>query len=317
MSIVISMLIGSKLSTKDWVEKCIRSIVFNIGTTDFLLVLGISSHIGPDIVNCVKHLSLTNSKIIVTTDHCSTYAKFHNHVFLKYGPGSKWFLLSHDDIQLETKGLVHLVEQSVQSVLDKVGWITFTDTDYLNGHWAPSVCGGFHNDFLYENAWLRRKLHQFHLLDENYWKKGAGRSYLTTLAYDFPHSAVKCHGPMSHFFMIETKKLKEIGLCEDWSEVSLLIDEDWALAALKKGLFNVWIPQIKYLHCRGKNEHGTRAWPIILKKAKQVADLWEKKWGFRFKDISKETANKIKRMYGNTNIVWSMDKMSYDWEYLK
>jgi len=319
MSTVISMMVGSKLSTKDLVTKSIHSIVSNIGTDDFLLVVGIASHIEPEVADWVKAVALKNDHVVIVTDHCSTFAMFTNHVFLKYGPGSKWFLISHDDIQLETKNLISEVEKSINFFSDKVGWIAFTDTDYLNGHWAPSVCGGFHDDYVYGKAWQKRKLHQFHSLEDNYWEKGKN---LNSLSYDFPRKPVRCHGPMSHLFMMETEKLRKVGLCEDWSVVSLLIDEDWAIEALKTGLWNIWIPHIKYLHCRGKNIYGTRAWPIIHARGKQVADLWEKKWGYRFaalnKDITnKEQISKIKHLYGNTNITWSMGRNSFDWDYLE
>jgi hypothetical protein len=116
--------------------------------------------------------------------------------------------------------------------------------------------------------------------------------------------------------MIEAEKLrKRIGLCENWSVVSLLIDEDWGLSALKQGLFNIWIPHIKYQHCRIQN--GTRAYPIIKTNGNQVLASFTKKWGYDSRSFSKETLNSIKRKYGNTNITWSFDRRSYDWEYMK
>lgn len=317
MSAVISMMIGSKLSTLELVRSSIRSIIKNIGSDDFLLVVGIASHIESNVAKWIR--TIRDARIIIITDYCSTFAEFTNHVFLKYGPGSKWFIISHDDIKLETENLVSEVEKSVHSLSD-IGWIAFTDTDYLNGHWAPSVGGGFHDDYVYNKAWQKRKLHQFHSLKDNYWRKGN----LTALSYDFPHSAVRCHSPMSHLFMIETEKLKKVGLCEDWSVVSLLIDEDWGLAALKEDLRNIWIPHIKYLHNRDIElyKSGTRAWYTVKEVAKQVADMWEKKWGFRFAAVNKAITNKeqisrVKRLYGNTNITWSLGRNSFDWDYLE
>jgi len=306
MRTLISMLIGSKFSTKELVEKSIQSILLNIGTTDFLLVVGIASHIDQQVVNSIP----INANVKVERLYCSSFAEFTNHVFSKYGAGTKWFIVSHDDIQLETPNLVSAVESSTSSFLDKIGWISFTDTDYLNGHWAPCTRPGYHSDFLYESAWEKRKLHQFHSLEDNYWEKGSEYQ-----ACDYPRSAVKCHAPFSHFIMIEAEKLRRIGLCENWSEVSLLIDEDWGLSALKQGLFNIWIPHIKYRHCRIQN--GTRAQPIINSKGKQVIASFAKKWGFHPKLPNRETETKIKQLYGNTNIIWSFDKKSFDWEYLK
>lgn len=315
MSVLVSMLVGSKLSTKSLVEKSISSILLNIGTEDFLLLIGVSSNIGQDIVKYIEDVRLKNTNVIIITDYCSSFAKFHNYVFLEYGSGYKWFIISHDDICVETKDIVGKVEQCTQSFLDKVGWISFTDTGYINGYWSPSTTPGYHIDVLYEKGWDRRKLLQFHLLEENYWKKGNGISYFSNLKYDFPIGVVKCHAPFSHFIMIETKKLRKIGLCEDWSEISLLIDEDWGLSVLKEGLFNIWIPHIRYMHHKD-NEGGTRAWPIILEKRKHVHKLFIRKWGFSHNPLG-DDLKKIKRMYGNTNIVWSFDRRSFDWDYIR
>lgn len=310
---LISMLVGSDHSTRSLVEVSISSILSNIGTDNFLLVIGISSRMEEGILKCVNEFKRRNKNSIVIIPDCRySFAQFTNHVFLKYGSGSKWFIVSHDDVQIETKDLVSVAEQSLQPFLDKVGWISFTDNDYLTGHWAPSTRPGYHCDVLYEKAWSRRKLFQFHSLEEDYWKKDPDFS---TLAYDFPHSVVRCHAPFSHFIMVETEKLKKIGLCEEWSEVSLLIDEDWGLSALKEDLFNVWVPHIVYRHCRTFD--GTRASPIIAKKGKQVGELFSRKWGFVSNASTKDEVNKIKRMYGSTNIPWSIDKNSFNWEYLR
>ncbi|TES93761.1 MAG: hypothetical protein E3J90_14035 [Promethearchaeota archaeon] len=313
MSVLISMLVGSKLSTKSLVERSISSILLNIGTDDFLLVVGISSFIGSEIRKSIESMKSMNNNIVVVTDYCSSFAEFHNYVFLKYGSESKWVIIAHDDIELKTKNLINKIEDSVKDFTD-IGWISFTDDGYLQeGHWTPSTREGFHYDFLYENAWERRKLFQFHSLEEDYWKVGKGISYFSGLNYDFPTSIVKCHAPYSHFIAIESEKLRRIGLCEVWSSVSLLIDEDWGLSALREGLINVWIPDIIYAHVRETG--GTRAWPIIVREGKQTHELFAKKWGFPHPP-AKDGLEKIKSMYGNTNIVWSFDKKSFDWEYL-
>lgn len=314
MKILISMLVGSPRSEKALVEKSISSILSNIGTDDFLLVVGISSSIPSKIVRYIKEVELKNRNIKVTFQHCSSFAEFTNYVFSEYGMTSNWFIVSHDDIELKTKNLIGCVEKSLDSLLDKVGWVSFTDDDYLNGHWAPSVREGFHDDAMYENSWKRRKLFQFHSLPEEWWKKGSSREYFSDLPWDLPLKTVKCHAPYSHFIMIESSKLRKLGLCECWSEVSLLIDEDWGLSALREGLYNIWIPSIFYTHVRKID--GTRATPIITKRIKEVSELFIKKWGFPH-NTTKHDLKKIKDLYGNTNIMWSFDRKSFEWDYLK
>lgn len=315
MSVLISMLVGSELSTKSLVEKSILSILSNIGTSNFLLVIGISSYIKIDIIKSIEDIKSSNNNIIIVTDHCATHAGFHNYAFCEYGKNFKWIISAHDDIELKTGNLINNIEDSLKSSID-IGWISFTDDGYLKGFHTPSVRPGFHSDLLDENAWARRKLFQFHLLEENYWKKGKGLSYFTNLNYDFPILTVKCHAPYSHFIVIKSENLRGIGQWEEWggrTAIPHLTDEDMGLTALKNGLMNVWIPNIIYTHVR--NEDRTRASGCVEKELKFVHRMFAEKWGYPYK-CSRSDFPKIRKMYGNTNIVWSMDRKSFDWNYL-
>ena len=331
MSTVISMLVGSKLSTKALVLNSIMSIIKNIGCTDYNLVVGVAPYVGQGIKRHLKDMiaerrirdrrlarrqgklkSRTKTKdcITIIDKNCHTFAAFTNHVFSEYASNAKWFIVAHDDICLKTKNFIPTVENAVSGLKENVGWISFTDDDYLNRHWAPSTRPGYHYDLLYENAWGNKQVFQFHSLTKGW--LAAKKPHFEKV--DFPIAPVKCHTPFSHFIMIETKKLKKIGLCEDWCEVSLLIDEDWGLSALKEGMFNVWIPNIIYTHCRTL---GTRAGPIIAKRAKEVHAKFYKKWGFHSDPEGEAELEFIRKNYGNTNIVWSMGKRTFEWDYIK
>ena len=311
-TVVISMLVGSKLSTPALVMNSALSIVKNIGCDDYHLVIGIAPYVRKvrRKLNILKEDKRVKGRIIITDKNCHTFAAFTNYVFSCYATDSKWFIESHDDIHLKTPNFIPAVENAVRGLKENVGWISFTDDDYLNRHWAPSTRLGYHYDLLYENAWSNRQVFQFHSLKKG-WITARKPSFNNM---DFPKAPVKCHAPFSHFIMIETKKLKKIGLCEDWCEVSLLIDEDWGLSALKEGMFNIWIPNIVYTHCIAI---GTRAGPIITKRAKEVHEQFYKKWGFHSDPEGEAELEFIKRKYGNTNIVWSMGKRTFEWDYIK
>jgi len=313
MSVLISMLIGSKVSKKALVEKSILSIISSMDLEDFLLVVGVAPYIKSDITNFVDSIQEQEVRLIIIKDCCFSAPEFHNFVFREYGAEAKWFIVAHDDIEVKTKNLIYTLEGALKFSSEDVGWVSFTDDDYLQGHWAPSTRAGFHFDFLYEEAWQKKKMWQFHLLETDYWKKGTGSSYFSNLNYDFPTSAVKCHAPFCHFIAIESEKLRTIGLWETWGITSLLADEDQGLKALKEGLVNVWVPDIIYTHIRQVG--GTRSWPIIMREKDYVHEAFAKKWGFYFSS-PKDSLKKIKRMYGNTNIPWSMDKRSFEWDYL-
>ena len=78
-----------------------------------------------------------HNKIIITQKHCETFAKFTNFVFDKYGITANWFMISHDDIELKTKNFIPTVKKKIKDFKTDIGWISFTDDDYLNRHWAP------------------------------------------------------------------------------------------------------------------------------------------------------------------------------------
>lgn len=306
MSVVISMLVGSEFSNWILVRNSIQTIRKNIGASDYLLVIGIASHIDNFLSCKIKDLvGLDKRIIIVVGEHCETFALFTNYVIQEHSIGSKWFIIAHDDIKLKTEKFIPTVEKSLKSLSGDIGWISFTDDDYLNGNWAPSTRAGYHLDVLEEGAWYRRTVFQFHNLKDNW----LDYNY-NNLKYDYPSAPVKCHAPFSHFIMIETEKLNQIGLCENWSVVSLLIDEDWGLSAMKEGLSNIWIPQIIYTHCRTGD---TRAIPIIRAKGEEVAKLFYNKWRFPHKPLARDIRRIRKRC---KEVLWSFGKRSFEWEYI-
>ncbi|MFC2066732.1 glycosyltransferase family 2 protein, partial [Chloroflexota bacterium] len=141
------------------------------------------------------------------------------------------------------------------------------------------------------------------------------REYYQSLPYDFPSGPVKCHAPFNHFVLIEMDKLKRIGKCENWGTYNaLLVDEDWGLRGLQIGLSNVWIPSVEYVHHRLGG--GTRSWEQIVKDQERVHRLFFEKWGFHSEGRVEEL-DFMKKKYKNTNIVWSMGRRSYDWDYIK
>ena len=97
----------------------------------------------------------------------------------------------------------------------------------------------------------------------------------------------------------------------------MLIDEDWSLSALKNNLWNVWVPDVHHLHPNRRS----------LRKAN---NRWEteahagmlKKWGFNtgsgagFTQGVSITLDELREKYKGTNICWSLDYNSYDWQYL-
>ena len=84
MSTVISMLIGSKFSTKELVTNSVLSIIKNMGCEDYHLVIGVAPYIRQEIKR--KLIGIRNRKkirknITIEEKNCHTFATFTNYVF--------------------------------------------------------------------------------------------------------------------------------------------------------------------------------------------------------------------------------------------
>lgn len=341
MSVAIAIEIGSPNSQLNLVRTTINSIMANIGTDKYKLIIAVAPYIDKQIKNYIYALKRDNDELIDLMPEENYYwADFINEA-IDRSKEYTYFIKSHDDIELLTPNFLSKVEDTLRDISEPVGWVSFTDKDYLNGHWAPPVREGWHKDTLFEDAWNRKKLFQFHSLPENWWKPPLftylgylaesavrcrlhlkprpmpvrSREYYANLPYDFPNAPVKCHAPFNHFVLIEMDKLRKMGECENWKTYNaLLVDEDWGLRALKLGLNNVWIPDIDYVHYRLGG--GTRSGNQIVKDQERVHKLFFEKWGFHAAGRVEER-DFIKEKYKNTNIPWSIDRNSYDWDYIR
>jgi len=342
MSIAIAIMIGSRDSTFDLVKTTINSIMTNIGTNEYKLIISMAPFMDEQIKNYIYALKRDNSELIDLMPEENPYwADFINGA-IDRSRDCKYFINSHDDIELMTPDFLAKVEDTLGNISEPVGWVSFTDKDYLNGHWCPPTRPGWHRDVLFEDGWNKRKLFQFHTLPDKWWEPSLfakrtymvenrirrtlrlkscppprrSRKYYASLPYDFPLAPVKCHAPFTGFVLIEMDKLKQIGKAENWgTHNTLLADEDWGLRALQLGLNNIWIPDIEYVHWRMPHG-GTRSWDDIVKDQERVHRLFFEKWGFH-SAAGIEELDFIKKEYGNTNITWSVDKRSYEWEYIQ
>jgi hypothetical protein len=341
LSVAIAIEVGSPNSELNRVRATVRSLIANIGTGQYKLIIAVAPSIPQPIKDYIHSLKNDHNNIVeLMPEKEYLWADFINEA-IKRAEGFKYFIKSHDDIELLTPDFLPRVEETLRKIREPVGWISFMDKDYLNGHWAPSTRPGFHRDHVFENAWLRRKMFQFHNLPENWWRPPLfkyyafiiesiarhrlhikphpmplySKEYYAALPYDFPNAPVKCHAPFNHFVLIELEKLKQIGDCERWGTYNaLLVDEDWGLRALQLGLNNIWIPDIEYIHYRPGG--GTRSGVRIAKDQNRVGKLFYEKWGFNSEGRAEEMKY-IKEEFKNTNIPWSIDRRSFEWDYIK
>lgn len=172
MSVAIAIKIGSPHSTLNLVTTTINSIMTNIGTDEYKLVISLSPFIDEPIKSYIYALKRDNSELIdlLPEEKSNPYWADVINEAIDRSRDCKYFIKSHDDIELLTPNFLAKVEDVLRNISEPVGWVSFTDKDYLNGHWSPPVREGWHRDYLFEDGWDRRKLFQFHSLPDNWWK---------------------------------------------------------------------------------------------------------------------------------------------------
>ncbi len=340
MSVAIAIEVGSPLSRLEQVETTISSIMRNIGVDDYKLIIAVSPLVDKQIKEYINTLHWGyETKVELMPERDYFWADFINEA-IDRAKGCKYFIESHDDIELLTPNFIPKVEYELNISRERVGWVSFTDKEYLTGAWTPSTRHGFHRDYYEENAWDKQKMFQFRCLPDDWWRPPLfryyvfiaeriiryhlhmkpcamptyPREYYESLYYVPPNYPVKCHAPFNHFVLIEMDRLQKIGKCENWhTHNALLVDEDWGLRALQLNFHNIWIPSIEYIHHKPKG--GTRSWKQIAVDAQRVDQLFFEKWGFH-SDARLDELDFIAEKYKGTEIPWSIGKWSWEWDYL-
>jgi len=222
----------------------------------------------------------------------TTWAQIFNQFFDEYcmTDKSRYILVSHDDVIAMTKNFYPMTMEEISGYEDQIGWITYSSIGYFHQdkRTSNSVRAGFFKD--------RGKfpsIFEFH-----------------SDILDYPTRAVRTFGPFTHFNLVKTSALKEIGKCEDWTVGGVLTDEDWSLESLIKGYYNVWVPTVHYFH----PNKPTRRIYDTLSDAPQAHEGFRNKWGFDT-PIPYQEADKLIEKY--PHLADYAHKNSYDWMYLK
>ena len=345
MELSIAIRIGSPHSTLELVRQTIESFQECLPSTNYRFVVSIDPQIPSNIKDYIQHKSLEKPlSFLLLPEEKVYWSEFVNEAIRK-SEDAEYFLIAHDDIQMLTPHFLSLVKKSVDSFKDSCGWITFDDVGYLNSHWSPPSRPGYFFDFIHEKAWPKRSMFQFHNLPPQWWKGNRWKADfyfyqyqvirklrlpLKPLAYpvfplekelthllDIPQKPVKCHAPFNQCSLIKTSTLRKIGYCENWQTFhGLLVDEDWGLRALAQKKPNIWLPSIQYLHVRKDVPGGgDRAQEQIIADQARVRNLFKIKWGFDSVP-EKNGLEEIRRNFRNTLIPWSINRRSYEWDYM-
>jgi hypothetical protein len=339
--IAIALSVGSPNSSVKLVKRTFDSIKNNIGNCDWkvfiCLGLNISSELDEFVKNYVKN---DPSHFEVFLNEEVYWAEFINKA-IDISSEYKFFIKSHDDIELITPDFYNKLNHALDKINKEVGWVSFTDIGWKFGDFSPPTRDGYYIDVLQENSWVTRKIFQFHFWPEKWTRAGFLDHYIylfkwkinrilgfsdpkypkpikkiNKLKPDLPVSPVKSHAPFNHFVLISRKSLEKIGKCENWQTFNaLFVDEDWGLRSMELKLPNIWIPEIEYYHQRGIYEGGgTRSWITITKDVKRVEELFYQKWGFHPTPTIEELIY-LREKHKDNLIPWSSFRRSWEWDY--
>jgi hypothetical protein len=252
---------------------------------------------------------LKGNNILEIVQSQGPWYKDYNSFFEKYKDNSKYFLLSHDDLTLNTSNLFEETVKVLNSTDKKVGWVSFTNDRYYRYN-RMAIANSFKNPFSLDR-YNHPRLYECHKFQPNQPVREEDLGL-----FDFPEKPVICCMPYTHLNFISADSLKMIGPCSEWTDYTILIDDDWGLEAIQKDLNNVWIPHIMYTHPNPKYTH-LRKPGTDLRFEETAHKKFKEKWGFDYPvgdEKDKEIIEYVRKNY--KKIAKFSYKNTYDWEFL-
>lgn len=253
----------------------------------------------------IMEILLNNSlidKLIEITVSNESWANCFNKFFEKYKNDTEYVLISHDDLIVRTYDFFNITMKEIEGYENEIGWIGFTSDSYYRLHNNP-VCQSAREIFCKDrNTWpCTFELHN--MSKEKY----------DETKLDMPKSACKVPGIFPHFNLIKCENLEKIGLCPDWGNYTLLIDEHWSIQTLIKNLWTIWVPSVFYDHPLRYEKRPVKD----LQNQSYVTNCFINYWGINPSSLNDKIIDEFCKRFPNTNISYFNDKNTYDYQYLK
>jgi hypothetical protein len=268
-------------------------------------------HIAPHVTQTFRQYPDAAGHLVELKTSLNSWATDFNEFYIQYKDLAEWLLICHDDVVFKTEDYFNKLIRATEHKKENIGWITSGSDSYytqLGIVVTDTFRPGFHKD---NSNW--GAMFQLHKL--NHCKGNPSRLKKNLHLVDYPPHPVKIHGPMSAIMMTTMSSMEKIGICEDWTRYTMLIDEDWSLSALKNNLWNVWVPDVFHSHPNRRHLRiSNNKW-----EAEAHAGLL-KKWGFDTDGAYTQGVSipisELREQYAGTNVPWSSYRNSYEWEYL-
>ena len=304
---------------KENLIETVYSISKNIGEVNYKYYIVTDSRDQEKFINEVMFVhprlqqAIPSDALLEVVYRTGSWAAAYNEFFKKYGNSTKYILISHDDLTINTPDFFNKTLKQTEGKEEEIGWITYTN-DYYYKFAKKPIANSCKDPFSIDRG-KDPQVYECHQFDSDEKITPENRKKLK-----FPKAPVKCHGPYTHFNLISTRALHKMPPCVDWTPYTILLDNDWNLEALKANLFNVWVPDVVYTHPNPKYKH-LRKPGTDLRFERTAHQKFYEKWGFWLpmgdRIINDEAIEFIREKYKDTHIPLSSYKNTYDWDYLK
>ena len=334
-SILFSIKIGGPSQNYLILLKNIESIFSKIHTKNFQILISYETN-NEKMVSYIE--GLKNSKIIKNkVENFSWYNWMRKSS--EYAKNFDYLYLMHDDIFFLTNNFDQIIHDTVKNS-NEIGIINLKDMLYEDGYYKSQFRFGFYIDTIYDDAWRKGLLGEFHK-QKPYWQDKNSRfkkilSFLNlnkfktfkklASIYNFdkqkiilPTSVIKIHGGWNDLMIFKKDNLNLFNkICDFQIPYGLDSDEDIILESLKMGLKNIFIPNVSYKSNYEFNFTTTRSFELHSADKDKCKKIFIDKWGFEIPiklDLKEKisTIKKAKRLHGK-EIVWTSDLYSYDYQ---
>ena len=243
-----------------------------------------------------------DDKVINIKVSTESWAKCFNTFFYEFNTKADYLLYSHDDLSVRTYDFFNITIDAISGFEDEIGFIGFTSDSYYRLNNNP-VCQSAREIFSKDRGnWPC--VFELHNMTKGHYEESK---------LDLPKRACKVPGVYPHFNMIKFSNLEKIGLCPEWGEYTLLIDEHWSLQTLIKNLWTIWVPNVFYDHPLRYNSRQVQG----LQGVNDAVFGFQNYWGIRHEGLSNEEINRFCEKFPNTNISYFNNKNTFDYQYLK
>lgn len=281
-------------------EDTVVSISKNINTSFTFVINTDEEHHKDKFLKIFEKNNISNNltEIIVKRD---SWARCFNEFFENFKSKCHYILISHDDLEVRTFDFYNITMKEIEGHENEIAWIGFTSDSYYRLNNNP-VCQSAREVFCKDRkSWpLVYEVHKM--------RDGYNESLL-----DMPERACKVAGIFPHFNMIRCDNLEKIGLCPEWGNYTLLIDEHWSVQTLTKNLWTVWVPSVYYDHPLRYEKRQVQG----LQNVGPTVASFINHWGYNPGQFSNEQIEKLCDKFPNTNLSFFNDKNTFDYQYLK